>query len=149
MGGVEALMVFGIGVVGVVVIFFMVGEKYRRPAGRLSPVEYRRLGREARRLFAEISPAVILLGERERRVSEALREGGFDEGSRREWERILDEVSENGFWRRFALVSGSMRDDPDEAIRELRRLRVPLEASLVKLGEAEESLEEIRKEAGK
>ncbi|MGH3088328.1 MAG: hypothetical protein ACRDSJ_13525 [Rubrobacteraceae bacterium] len=141
LGGVEVLMVVGFGLVGVVLAVFLVGEKYRRPSKRLSLVEHRWLRGEVEEQMARLAPAVISLGEKERKMAETLR-GREVDGEARCWvEEVLAGLEESGFWRRFALVSGLAREDPEEAIEEIRRLRALLGAFLDRLEMVEKLLE--------
>lgn len=86
---------------------FLSGERYRRPPRLLSPAEYRHYRREAEAGISDLAPRVILLSEKERVLERA------DDESRR---------AAGEFWRKFAVASLRVEDDPRVAIEELRPL---------------------------
>ena len=123
------LLLVGVAFVVLVLGWFWVRERYRRPPEELGPVERAWVAREAGELLAELAPEAILLAEKERAVEASLgegRDGALDAFAR--WRSGAAGL--RSFWDGFARVSALVEEDPVTAVRELPGLRVLLEEAL-------------------
>lgn len=113
-----------VGAVAVVFILglFLTGERYRRPPWLVSPVEFERFKREAEAGISDLAPRAMLLAEKERALGHV-----WDERSRR---------ASGEFWRRFAVASASIEEDPLAALEELRALPALAERAISDLERA-------------
>ena len=138
MGGAEAittaLILGGVVFVALALRGFVVGERYRSPRADLGPVEREWAVREVEEALAELAPRVLALGEGERAVELALRDGGADEARVTVRDR-LGRADLGGFWDDFARVSALAGEEPIRALSELRRVGARLDGCLEEVEE--------------
>jgi len=131
-----AMLAFGT----VVTIFFLgsllARERYRRAAKPLSPVEFAHARREAEGLMASLAPRAMLLAEAGRAANRAADASpqGADVG--RGARELLECAAATGYWEGLAVASVLVEEDPEGAVRELRRLPALLETSLERVSRA-------------
>ena len=135
-----AVLGFGTAVMIFILGSFLVRERYRRPPKPLSPVEYAHARREAEELMASLAPRAMLLAEAEKAAACAADASPRDRDVRRGARDLLESAAATGFWEGFAAASVLVEEDPEEAIRELRRLACLLETSLERVNRAAELL---------
>jgi hypothetical protein len=142
--GVSLLAVAALAFGTVAMIFilrtFLAHERYRRPPKPLSPVEFAHARREAEELMASLAPRAMLLAEAEKAAARAADASPRDEDVRRGAREILECDAARDFWAGFAAASVLIEEDPEEAIRELRRLAGVLETALERVNRAAELL---------
>ena len=135
-----AVLVFGTVVMIFILGSFLARERYRRAPKPLSPVEFAHARREAEELMASLAPRAMLLAEAEKAAARAADAKPQDEDVRRGAREILECAAAREFWAGFAVASVLVEEDPEEAIRELRRLAALLEAALERVNRAVELL---------
>ena len=142
--GVSLLAVAVLGFGTLVMIFilgsFLAREGYRRAPKPLSPVEFAHARREAEELMASLAPRAMLLAEAEKAAARAAGARSQDRDVQRGVRDLLECAAATGFWEGFVAASVLVEEDPEEAIRELRRLAGPLETSLERVNRAAELL---------
>ena len=106
----------------------------------VEPVEFAHARREAEELMASLAPRAMLLAEAEKAAACAADASPQDEDVRRGARGILRCAAARDFWAGFAAASVLVEEDPEEAIRELRRLAALLETSLERVNRAAELL---------
>lgn len=131
-----AVLGFGTAVMIFILGSFLARERYRRPPKPLSPVEFAHARRGAEELMASLAPRAILLAEAEKAVAHAADASPGDTDGRRGARDLLECAAATGFWEGFVAASVLVEEDPEEAIRELRRLAGLLEASLERVNRA-------------
>ena len=141
-----AVAIFGGGIAAVLLLlgYFLKGERYRQPRGPDMGVGFVAARRDAEASLSALAPRVMLLAEREMAVICRLR--NFDEGTpdgpsrRHRAEALLRRAVSGAFWEDFVAATSLIEQDPEEALPELRRLSVVVEAALGGLREAERAL---------
>ena len=137
-----AVAVLGSGTVVMISMLrtFLAHERYRRPPKPLGPVEFAHARREAEGLMASLAPRAMLLAEAEKAAARAADASPQDRDVRRGARDLLECAATTGFWEGFVAASVLVEEDPEEAIRELRRLASLLETSLERVNRAAELL---------
>ena len=137
-----AVAVLGFGTVVMICILgtFLARERYRRAPKPLSPVEFAHVRREAEELMASLAGGAMLLAEAEKEVARAADASPEDGDVGRGARELLEGAAATGFWEGFASASVLVEEDPEGAVRELRRLPGLLETSLERVNRAAELL---------
>ena len=135
-----AVLAFGTLVMIFILGTFLARERYRRAPKPLSPVEFVHARREAEELMASLAPRAMLLAEAEKAAARAADTSSLDGDVQRGARELLECAVAKDFWAGFAAASVLVEEDPEEAIRELRRLPALLETSLERVNRAAEPL---------
>ena len=135
-----AVLAFGTVVMIFILGTFLARARYRRAPKPLSPVEFAHARREAEELMASLAPRAMLLAEAEKMAARAVDASPQDGGVRRGARELLECEVARDFWAGLAVASVLVEEDPEEAIRELRRLAALLETSLERVNRAVELL---------
>jgi hypothetical protein len=132
------ILLGGVLIIVFVLVWFSVGERYRRSADDLGPGEREWVAGEAADLLAELASWALVLVRMERTVEAELR--GREASVRVAVRRRLARADLRRFLHEFARRSGIVEEDPARAIRELPALRSVLEESLEAYDEVLEML---------
>jgi hypothetical protein len=135
-----AALAFGMVVMIFILRTFLVHERYRRPPKSLSPVEFAHARCEAEELMASLAPRAMLLAEAEKSAARAADASPRDEDVQRGAREIRECATARDFWAGFAAASVLVEEDPEEAIRELRRLAGLLKTALERVNRVAELL---------
>ncbi len=133
-----AALAFGTVVMVYILWSFLAHERYRRSPKLLSPVEFAHARREAEELMASLAPRAMLLAETEKAAARAADAHDQDKDVRRGARELLECAAVISFWEGFAAASVLVEEDPEAAIRELRRLPALLDTSLGRVNRAAE-----------
>jgi hypothetical protein len=135
-----AVLTFGTVVMIFILGSFLAHERYRRAPKPLSPMEFAHTRREAEELMASLALGAMLLAEAEKAAARAAGASPRDRDVRRGARELLECGVARDLWAGFAAASVLIEEDPEEAIRELRRLAGLLETSLERVNRAAELL---------
>ena len=124
--------------------YFLKGERYRQPRGPDRGIGFVAARHDANAALSALAPRVMLLAEREIATIDRLMNSDGEmpdgPGRQRRAEGLLRQAIPGAFWENFVAATSLIEKAPQEALPELRRLSVEVEAALDGLREAERAL---------